>query len=484
MRTTCVVLLGAYALAGMGCFNIAAKGTGGAKSHHVDRRTPDPSDVAVPDGFEVAVVAQEFTFPVAVAFDGEGRPVVLEAGYSYGEIFTTPKLVRVEPDGSKKVVAEGRQGGPWTGMVYRDGAFYVADGGESNHGRILRIDEQTGETTELVKGIPTLGDHHTNGPAFGPDGKLYFATGTATNSGVVGVDNYQFGWLKRFPEFHDVPCEDIELTGWSAETENPLTEDPSDKVRTGAYQPFGKSDAKTIKGQVPCSGAVMRVDPAGGTPELVAWGFRNPFGVAFSPDGALYVTENGYDLRGSRPVFGTADNLWKVEQGRWYGWPDHSAGRKVYVGWDRPMGSPKPEQLLVDRGAVPEPVARFGVHSSSNGFDFSRSAAFGYEGHAFVAQFGDMTPATGEAYAPIGFKVVRVEPQHGVIHTFLTNRKGNGPATMLGTNGVERPNAARFSPKGDELYVVDFGVMAVSKQGPSPQAGTGVLWKVRKAGGG
>ena len=45
---------------------------------------------------------------------------------------------------------------------------------------------------------PAYGDHHTNGPVI-KDGYIYFSTGTATNAGVVGPDNAEFGWLKRFP---------------------------------------------------------------------------------------------------------------------------------------------------------------------------------------------------------------------------------------------------------------------------------------------
>jgi glucose/arabinose dehydrogenase len=67
-----------------------------------------------------------------------------------------------------------------------------------------------------------------------------------------------------------------------------------------------------IPGRVPCNGAILRVKPDGGHPELVAWGFRNPFGIAFSPAGGLYVTDNGYDDRGSRPVWGAGDLLWAV----------------------------------------------------------------------------------------------------------------------------------------------------------------------------
>jgi glucose/arabinose dehydrogenase len=35
--------------------------------------------------------------------------------------------------------------------------------------------------------------------------------------------------------------------------------------------------------------------------EVYAWGLRNPYGVQWGPDGQLYVTDNAYDERGSRP---------------------------------------------------------------------------------------------------------------------------------------------------------------------------------------
>jgi glucose/arabinose dehydrogenase len=311
--------------------------------------------------------------------------------------------------------------------------------------------------------------------------------GTATNSGIVGEDNFKFGWLKRYPYFHDVPCKDIILTGENYRSKNFLKEGADEEVMTGAYVPFGITTSKgqVVKGGIPCSGSLMRISPNGGKPELVAWGFRNPFGLALSPDGALYVTDNMYDARGNRPVFGAGDLLWKVEPGRWYGWPDRHGHHALYEGerYKVPGKDQVKKLLLEDPGKPPDPTAIFGVHASANGFDFSRSSAFGHAGNAFVALFGDETPTTGKVLAPVGFKVVRVDIEEGVIYDFAVNKgKTNGPASKIGGGGFERPVAARFDPSGNSLYIVDFGVMLHDTEGARPQKGTGVLWRILRRG--
>lgn len=114
------------------------------------------------------------------------------------------------------------------------------------------------------------------------------------------------------------------------------------------------------------------------------------------------------------------------------------------------------------------------MHSSSNGFDFSRNPAFGFVGQAFVAQFGDQAPVTGKTLAPVGFTVVRVDVSSGIIKDFAVNKGGvNGPASRIGGGGLERPVSARFDPSGTALYVVDFGVMTMG-QGSEPRTETEV----------
>jgi len=470
------------------CF--AMRGShGGGQTGFTPPRRVDPQAVALPDGYRIEAVAVGLNFPTGVAFDASARPYVTEAGYSYGETWTTPRLLRVEPNGVLTEIAKGSAapdgggGAPWNGVAFHDGAFFVAAGGERDGGRILRI-AMDGTITNIVTGLPSYGDHHTNGPVFGPDGALYFAQGTATNAGVVGRDNFDFGWLERRRDFHDTPCADVTLTGRNYTTRNPLTAAPDDEVSTGAFVPYGTATqaGQIIRGAVPCNGAVFRVAPTGGALQLVAWGFRNPFGLAFAPDGQLYAAENSFDVRGSRPVFGTGDVLWRVERGRWYGWPDYHAGRALTdTQWYKPRGEPAPGFVLASHpGVPPTPVALLGVHSASSGLDFARSAAFGHVGDAFIAQYGDMAPNVGKVLSPVGFKVVRVDVRTGVTEDFAANRgKTNAPASRLGTGGLERPVAARFDPSGDALYVVDFGVMTIGAKA-QPVLGTGVLWRIMR----
>jgi glucose/arabinose dehydrogenase len=281
-----------------------------------------------------------------------------------------------------------------------------------------------------------------------------------------------------------VPCEDVTLTGRNFATADVVG--GAGRVRTGAFVPFGTptTAGQVVRGQVPCSGAVLRLRPeAGGRPELVAWGFRNPFGLAFAPDGRLFVTDNSYDDRGSRPVHGAGDLLWAVQAGVWHGWPDFHGDVPLDRGDHHdPPWDPRPPRLLVRHpNAPPTPIAVLPVHASANGLDFSRAAAFGHAGQAFIALFGDQAPVVGKTWAPVGFKVVRVDLGTGTAHDFAVNRgRRNGPASWLRRGGLERPIAVRFDPAGTALYVVDFGVMTMTRKGSQPRQETGALWRITR----
>lgn len=121
-----------------GCFALRSP-AGGSLATFSPPRTLRTSDIALLSEYHIEPVATELTFPTGVAFDAAGRPYLVESGYAYGEVLTTPRLLRIEPGGKTTVIAAGESNGPWTGVAFHQGVFYVSEGGTLRGGRILRI---------------------------------------------------------------------------------------------------------------------------------------------------------------------------------------------------------------------------------------------------------------------------------------------------------------------------------------------------------
>src|SRR5947209_2314009 len=117
-----LVLLGFAAPARAILFYTFLPANGAGKAHFHPPRPIDPSAVGVPPGYCIEPVVTGLTYPTAVVTDESDRVYVLEAGYSYGEDFTAPRLLRVEADGHLTEIARGENNGPWTGMSYCQGA--------------------------------------------------------------------------------------------------------------------------------------------------------------------------------------------------------------------------------------------------------------------------------------------------------------------------------------------------------------------------
>ena len=452
------------------------------KIKRVGSRDHNPADILVPPGYAVEVVATGFNTPVHCAFDEAGSCYVIECGH---KIEARPRILKVNTrTGACETFFEWPEErwimtGAVTGACWHDGYLYV-----TNTDTVSRIGPD-GRLEDIVTDLPGRGDHQTNYPVVGLDGKLYFGVGSATNMGVVGADNFAYEWLPRFPDFHDVPARDIVLAGRDYEYRDVLG-DVRQKVRSGAFVPFGveTTAGQVIKGSVKCSGSILRCNLDGSDLEVVAWGLRNPYGIAFHPDGRLYATEHGSDERGGRYIVGDLDDFYAIQEGAWHGWPDFASGIRL----DDPRwgnGGQGREPVLAEfpDPNPPKPVTSFEPHVGANGMDFSRDPVFGFEGQAFVALFGDVAPVTAPRQTtPAGFKVVRVDPVTGRITDFAVNRIA-GPASKLPHAGFERPSHCQFGPDG-ALYVVDWGELEIAPEagGIRMQAGTGTLWRIRRTG--
>jgi len=470
--------LGYVWVAGRGLFqrvNIRRKG----------RRSPNATDILVPQGFAVDVVATGFDEPVHGAFGPDGALYVSEAGY---RIDSPPRIWRLDTaTGEREKVFEipperWNQSGALTGCGWHDGWLYY-----SYNDHIGRF-RPGGEVEEVVTDLPGRGDHQLSPPTFGPDGKLYFTTGAATNCGVVGADNIAYEWLRNpaLRDVCDVPGADIVLTGRNYESQDVTggLRELRDTVRTGAFVPFGTGTqpGQVVPGRTKCTTGVLRCDPDGSNLELLAWGLRNAFGLHHHPDGRLFATEHGIDERGARFIVGDLDDFYEVTPGTWYGFPDYASGRRLEEPHWGDGGRGREPVIAEPPDTPPEPYASFTAHAAANGFDFSTGDGFGFPGDAFVACFGDAAPVTTRRIVPAGFKVVRVDMAARAVVDFAVNRISGG-ASVLPHDGFERPVDCRFGPDGS-LYVVDWGEMvpAPERGGVEIRQGTGVVWRIRRTG--
>lgn len=456
----------------------------GRSLRRVESRRWCPEDVLLPTGYQIEVVCTGLNAPVHCTFAPDGRCFVVECGH---KIQARPRVLEVDTrTGATRVVYEVPdeqwvKTGALTGAAWVDGALYI-----TNTDRIVRL-TLDGLTTEVVTGLPGLGDHQTNHPLLGPDGRLYWGQGSATNTGVVGADNFAYEWLPRFPAVHDIPAQDVVLAGRNYAYRDVLGS-LTDTVRSGAYVPFGTetTPGQVIAGADACNGAILRCNPDGSELECLAWGLRNPYGLAFHPDGRLFATEHGIDERSERFIVSDLEDFYEIRDGAWYGWPDYASGIRLddpYWG-DRRSGRGR-EPVLAEHPDPdpPKPFATFPPHAAPNGFDFCRDPAFGFAGDAFVALYGDVAPVTTRPLKPVGFKVVRVNMTSGQVVDFAVN-KINGPASKLPHSGLERPSHCQFGPDG-ALYIVDFGQIDIAPEagGIRMPLGSGALWRIRRTGG-
>jgi glucose/arabinose dehydrogenase len=417
-------------------------------------------------GCQLELIAADFSFPTSLAFDKNGRTYIAESGLPFGGAKPGGRIWCIEPGGARTLLTDQLRA-PVNGLAYGNDSLFISEGGHP--GRISRLDTEGIQTT-ILDHLPGPGNYHTNMVALGPDGKLYFSQGAMTNTGVIGLDAYELGWLRRLPHGHDLPGYDIELTGVNIETANPLSQEPGARISTGAFVPFGSvtEPGQSISARLPCTAAVMRCNQDGSELELVAWGLRNAYGLGFTPDGRLLAIDQGADDRGSRPVGDAPDVLYEVRQGAWYGWPDYIAGDPITDKQFAPQRGPTPSFVLANHEKLPAPeraLVKFPSHTSAVKFDIAPFQAPLYPGQIFVALFGDEAPMTAPRGPKVGRSIVRVDPATWMLHHVIS-----GP--------FYRPIDVRFSRDGASLYVLDFGYFEMTDQrGVMAEAGSGKLWK-------
>jgi glucose/arabinose dehydrogenase len=418
-------------------------------------------------GSPLEMVFDELSFATSLALGEDGSFYVAESGLRFDGAPPGGRIWHLTPDGERKLLVQNLHA-PVNGVSLHGGRLYVSEGGCP--GRISRWDLHGGSREVILDNLPGDGNYHTNMAVFGRDDKLYFSQGAMTNTGIIGLDAYELGWLRRLPHNYDLPGYDVVLNGVNVETPNPLSEVENATTRTGAFAPFGQ---RTVRGQrvaaqLPCTASVMRCNPDGSELELVAWGLRNAYGLGFLPDGRLLATDQGADDRGSRPVGNVPDMLFEVRKGAWYGWPDFVGETPITDPRYQSMYGPLPTFLIANHEELPrpeEPLLRFPPHAAAVKFDVAPKGTSRWEGQLFVALFGDEVPMTARSGPRVGRSIVRVDPGDWSLHPFVQDR-------------LLRPIDVRFSPAESALYILDFGNFEMRDSGAvNAKAKSGKLWR-------
>ena len=469
---------------------------------------PSSKNFKVYPGYAIEPVIWSLTLPSSITFDNENNMYIAEAGFVYGGLQPIPRILKVDNEtGKVSVLVDRKLNGPITDIEFYDGKLYV-----SHRGIISTVDRHTGLVKDIIIGLPSTGDHHNNQIAIGTDNRIYFGQGEATNSGIVGEDNFEFGWLKTAPQFHDIPAKNISLTGQNFVTINPLTAEANDTTTTGAFVPFGTltKEDQIVPGDIKCNGCLLSANLDGTDLKLVGWGLRSAYGITFfsNDPSKLLVTVNGADERGSRPIASDTEKLYSIDVsnssqfGKFYGWPDFFGNAEPVTDPKfQSKGSDKSLQFVIqNHPSVEKPLIEFEVGAALAQIDFSFPTStlsssnstndFGLKDMAFIAEFGIMIPTShlpwslkNQNQEIVGQKVIVLNPQNKSYSDFVSLDK---PDTSF------RPVGIAFNKNENTLYITSISKVEIrttlpngnniglSEPSPWYYPNTGVIWKVTK----
>ncbi|MDX1611622.1 MAG: hypothetical protein R3185_04580, partial [Candidatus Thermoplasmatota archaeon] len=201
--------------------------------------------------------------------------------------------------------------------------------------------------------------------------------------------------------------------------------------------------------------------------DVLGYGFRNIFGVAFAPSdlpfaGAAYTAMNGADSPASQ------DALYKITPGADHGFPRcYNVGPAGGTG-DEVSAVPAPDEPDADCTGVPPATALLGWHTCATGLDFPTDgpASFPETMHqsVFVAECAvffandwvtQVAQDEGLPHHSVSHKVVRVP----------LDQDGEATAVQDFVTGLALPTDVLFGPDG-AMYIADAeGIFRVAPVG-------------------
>jgi len=277
------------------------------------------SHITPPSGFAVELVRSAQTNEgswVSMAFDPRGRVVIAREDRGLLRLTlptATHRTVRMETINTNLLECRG--------LLFAHDALYV---NANNSKGLYRLRDTLGndrfDEVQLLKATPGGVGHGRNQLALGPDGMIYSIHG-----------------------------DDVLLPPEGVATNSPFAHYGEDRLLAPAWDKHLFS--ASVK--MPC-GHLIRTDREGSKWELVAGGFRNPYGIAFNADGEMFTFDADMEWDAGLPWYHPTRVLHIVPGGD-YGW---RRGTGVLPVW-----SPDTLPSAVDIGLSSPTAVMFGTRS-------------------------------------------------------------------------------------------------------------------------
>lgn len=353
------------------------------------------------------------------------------------------------------------------------GVLYVL----TNTGNLFQIDRTAG-TKRLILSLRSADatPQVFYGADFGPDGTLYAVRcfqppsqpgQSTTHTGEVlrVTDTNGDGVPKQIAILNRLQYPGGDLRFNHEITALKVGPDGMLYIGAGSHTDHGELDGG--KGEGPETAAIFRISATvPNSPfERFADGVRNPFGMAFRPDGTLFDADAG-------PQNDLPEELNYIQQGKHYGFPYRFGNNVANPEPDAPAEPPGmiftppipnigPDALNMDGLDSENPSYTFTPHATPGGLAFYTATAGShlfpaeYRGDGFLAMYGNIE-RSGEVR---GFSVLRLTLQEvspGAfqvsVHTFLS--------------GLRRPTDVAIAPDGAMIVLESSGAATPTDQTP------------------
>jgi hypothetical protein len=238
----------------------------------------------------------------SVAFDKDEKQNTYIAYSNYVKV--------IRDDGREETLLQDKSLKIENLLFYKNKLYFISKD------NLYEYDLETKNLKSILGNIPSEGKYLDRNLII-KNSKLLLSIGSATNSGIASNDDSNYS-VDKIP--YDKSSIDITLNGFNY-----------GEKKTGAFMPYGNSseEGQRIRAQEIPNSCIIEINLGNKKTSLYASGIRNVKGWDLDSEGSLIGIVGGMENIGDRPINRDFDYLYKLDKGKWYGWPDFSGGDPI-----------------------------------------------------------------------------------------------------------------------------------------------------------